>query len=637
MQETKTKNILAAALLAVALVELLRTAWISDDACITFRSALNFIHGYGATFNIDERVQAYTHPLWFLLVSALTAILGSVFTAAFSLSIAISILVLYLLVTRVATHLLAGAIAVSILLLSKAYVDFSTSGLENPLSHLLILIAIMLGLKAIEGKRTRDQVACLLSCSLLYLSRPDLLILVSPFCLLVLYKNYHSRTKSISVLAIASLPVVIWTIFSLIYYGFPFPNTAYAKLGNGIPLTELIIQGGRYLFDSVSRDPITLAAIASGLFIGFRASAAGMALAAGCVLYLAYVVSIGGDFMSGRFLTAPLLVAVALISRTSFSSARIKALAMLFGVLGAMSINSTILSGRSYSDTYISESGIADERGFWFQRTGLMTAANNNFMTTFISLRWQKNTKTVSVFHGGIGAAGLVQGPGAHLIDACALADPLLARLPAQYEPSWRIGHFKRQLPTDYEKSIEESTNLLTDPVTRSYYDTIRTITRGPLFEAERFREIARINFGLVQKPDWDYYKYVAIPRSSQIPIVEIKTLLDGSSYAGSLNADTPVQFTSALEIALPSRLPPKRMSIDFSLSNNSNYKLEGLGNGAYKPLLKLDSTTSPGGDDKMKMVRYVNTLPATERIKITALQGNGLYSLGHFQVNAVP
>ena len=41
-----------------------------DDAHITFRTVWNFVHGYGLTYNPDERVQAYTHPLWMLAITA---------------------------------------------------------------------------------------------------------------------------------------------------------------------------------------------------------------------------------------------------------------------------------------------------------------------------------------------------------------------------------------------------------------------------------------------------------------------------------------------------------------------------------------------------------------------------------------
>src|SRR3954466_11954627 len=53
-----------------------RDAWVSDDAVITFRYVDNLLHGHGASFNPGDKVQGYTHPLWFLLLSVAT-----VFTA----------------------------------------------------------------------------------------------------------------------------------------------------------------------------------------------------------------------------------------------------------------------------------------------------------------------------------------------------------------------------------------------------------------------------------------------------------------------------------------------------------------------------------------------------------------------------
>jgi hypothetical protein len=51
MQPTKPHNDVLAVVLTVGFLELIRTAWISDDAAITLRCVLNLLHGYGATFN----------------------------------------------------------------------------------------------------------------------------------------------------------------------------------------------------------------------------------------------------------------------------------------------------------------------------------------------------------------------------------------------------------------------------------------------------------------------------------------------------------------------------------------------------------------------------------------------------------
>jgi hypothetical protein len=41
---------------AVLLVLLLRTAWVSEDAYISFRVVSNFLSGYGLRWNIADRV-----------------------------------------------------------------------------------------------------------------------------------------------------------------------------------------------------------------------------------------------------------------------------------------------------------------------------------------------------------------------------------------------------------------------------------------------------------------------------------------------------------------------------------------------------------------------------------------------------
>src|SRR5262245_10428589 len=56
-------------LLAFFLLLVIRNAWVSDDAIITFRVVENFLAGYGLGYNPYIRVQAFTHPLWMLLIS----------------------------------------------------------------------------------------------------------------------------------------------------------------------------------------------------------------------------------------------------------------------------------------------------------------------------------------------------------------------------------------------------------------------------------------------------------------------------------------------------------------------------------------------------------------------------------------
>ncbi len=51
-------------------VAVLRAAWLSDDSYITLRTIDNFWNGYGLRWNVIERVQTFTDPLWMLLLAA---------------------------------------------------------------------------------------------------------------------------------------------------------------------------------------------------------------------------------------------------------------------------------------------------------------------------------------------------------------------------------------------------------------------------------------------------------------------------------------------------------------------------------------------------------------------------------------
>jgi DNA-binding beta-propeller fold protein YncE len=363
-----------------------------------------------------------------------------------------------------------------------------------------------------------------------------------PTSLLLAIRYLHQPGMLARCVVVGAIPAVAWTAWSLYYYGFPFPNTAYAKLGAGVPLSERSVQGGVYLLDSITRDPLTLTFIGAGVVAGLTSSSIlDRVLAAGCLLYLAFVVSIGGDFMTGRFLTAPLLVAAVVIARSVLSTRHLWALAAGVGVLGVVGINATLLSGSRYSDTVIDEdTGIADERGFYFQSYGLMALAGSDRLHP---RDWtlSGSARSVTIVCGGLGFKGIELGPAAHLIDECGLGDPLLARLPAERTGKWRIGHFERQLPTDYRESVERQANLLRDPRTRAYYESIRTITRGSLNRLERFREIARMNLGLVETPDWQMYRETRVPASlapANHVLTKLRLAVNGSSNASGLYAD---------------------------------------------------------------------------------------------------
>ena len=612
------------ALLGLALIVIVRTAWMSDDALITLRCVMNFVHGYGPNFNIDERVQAFTHPLWFILISAATLVTRNVFAATFALSIIMSLATWWIVTTKLAASFWSGMIAGAGLLLSKAFVDYSTSGLENPLSHLLLVAGLLFGFVSLEsGGDRRSVTLCVAMLALTYLSRPDLVLLVGPFAGLVLWKCYRTRIETAYVLAVAMAPILSWTWFSLFYYGAPLPNTAYAKLGTGFPLTVLLRQGVVYLHDSYSRDPITLAFISLGVLLAIRQRSGPRAIAVGILLYLAYVISIGGDFMTGRFLTAPLLAASAILAHTPLSTQERWIVALAFAALGGFSLHATILSGRKYSDDTFYPNGIADERGFMFPSRGL-TTASKDFLA---QPNWAPTDgiKSIGIACGLLGIAALNAGPATHYIDSCALADPLLARLPAKFEPGWRIGHFERRLPSGYAQSILTGKNLLEDSATRDYWEVIRRATRGRLLGLDRLAAVARLNLGMTIKPDLESYREGRVaPRTVDLSSLSHQAVSDEAWFA-----PPNTLFEYAIEVRLPSRLAIS--SIDVSL-HNSKYLVEYLNQGTYARLAEFGPTDHDGMIPfRLKLDRP--TAP-TNRIRITEIESYGQYSIGHLFLN---
>jgi arabinofuranosyltransferase len=425
----------------------------------------------------------------------------------------ISVLAFWLAITRAASAWQAAA-GVIVLFFSRAFVDFSTSGLENPLVYLL-LAAIVFGSVRLESGAVdarRGLTRLWLIGSLLYLTRPDAILLAAPL-LIVLTWRFRRSAGLVGAVAVGLLPAVAWTVFAIAYYGFPFPNTAYAKLAMGISRSDLWTQGLLYLFDSIDRDPITLTTI--GFAVALAAldrRAAVVALAAGLVAYLLYVVSIGGDFMAGRFLAAPLFAATLLLgtlARARQTVWSVAALALL--AVGCTAPHLPLWSNSAFDDSANKPSGIIDERGVYFREHSLVRARR----ATFREPQWPSAKRPVPAPRvmptcGLMGTAGLEFGPYVHFIDECALADPLLARLPAVYSPEWRAGHYRRQIPPGYPETLASGTNQLTDAGLRQFYSHLSVITRAPhLFSAARWKAIFGMNAGRDDRLiDRTYFRY---------------------------------------------------------------------------------------------------------------------------------
>lgn len=313
--------------------------------------------------------------------------------------------------------------------------------------------------------------------------------------------------KALAVLSLGFLPLITWEIFSLLYYGFLVPNTAYAKLGVGVSNIELFQQGLYYFWNSVRWDTITLLTmvIAIPIFLVTR-EVRHLFVALGISFYLLYILAIGGDFMSGRFLSAPLFAAVILLSTSRFALPDRAALAAVATItlISFASLHPPELSGPPLFSgvDYGSkigvgplDDGIADERAAYYQTTGLL---NSKLRYEMPDDKWAAAGRLARiqgqqvVIRGGIGFFGVFAGPEVHIVDRYALADPLLARLPAT--TPWRIGHFEREIPEGYLETLSTGQNRITDKDIAELYDKLSVITKGKLFDRNRLIAIWKFN-----------------------------------------------------------------------------------------------------------------------------------------------
>ena len=490
------------------------TAWLADDAFITLRTVDNWLAGYGPRWNVIERVQTYTHPLWMLVTTATCGLTGEYVVSVMAQSALISLAAVAVIAVRVARTTTAAVLAVAALALSSAFVDYSTSGLENPLTHLLLAaFASVVLVGARDDPRRLLRLG--LIASLVAVNRLDAVLMCAPVVALEFWRE--RSPAAVRALLIGALPLAAWELCSVTYYGFAFPNTAYAKLGAGVPTGELVERGFAYLGQSLSADPLTLVVIAAGLATALI-ERAHRPLAAGVVLYLAYVVSIGGDFMAGRFLTAPLLVAVALLSRLPFAfPARGTLAAAAVLVLGSLAADRASFASVSgvEATAEIPAHGIADER-FQYPETSLVrTGLAGQIESAAVRDGQRARAAGVGVvaLHA-VGLAGFSAGPEVHVLDRAGLCDPLLARLPAKYDPAWRTGHFWRALPEGYAESLPDGPLVLADAALVELAEALRLATRAPLFDAGRLRAVWALHAGALEGAvDRDRYRHPLLTR----------------------------------------------------------------------------------------------------------------------------
>jgi arabinofuranosyltransferase len=575
IQSAPNASLLIPLLVAIFTLLVIRRAWICDDAYITFRTIDNFFHGYRLTWNVTERVQVYTHPLWMLLLTFVSWIFKDLYLTSLGVSIILAIATVVLLTTRLTRSEKTGAVLVLVLALSKSFVDFSTSGLENPLSHFLAVLFFWLFFRFEKDLKSFFWLSFV--ASLAILNRMDTALIYLPA---MLYAFWQVRSKkAVLWLLLSQLPFLLWEIFATFYYGFPFPNTAYAKLNTGLVSSDLIHQGLLYMLNAIEYDPISPLIIFAGILLTFLSFKKKNALLAfGTTLYLLYTIKIGGDFMEGRFLTLSLICAAIMISQLDFERVSMPALVIASGLLLLISINVPNPTFRlndlgpiDSGPIHVGENGILNERLLYYGGTGLLNARRNDALPNFywgVDGERSRNAQDTLIERLGIGLFGYFAGPDVYILDRLALADPLLARLPMRQDANWRVGHYERMIPAGYKETLQLERNVIEDPDLALFYDKLTIITRGSLASPQRLLEIWKMNTG-----QYDYLIHserFQFPTMQRIDLAKVSTPLPRATLC---TASDPVSMDdSGIEIQLSQISHDQWLQI--ALDHNDKYRL---------------------------------------------------------------
>lgn len=358
----------AGVLLAWGLLRAVMLAWICDDAFVSLRYAANLIDGHGLVYNAGEYVEGYTNLLWTLLLAAALALGAPDVESAEWLGIAFHLALALVLLAASWRRQRRGdeflPLAAGVVLISPDFQVWASGGLETSLFACLALLGVLLAREAIESHRAALFGGLVLS--LLVLTRPDGVLFAGTAWLGVALRAAPRRRVG-ALLRVAG-PVVLtlaaWAAFKLAYYGELLPTAFYSKSVMRPYYEQGLVYLGLYLASNWFL-PLAVLGWAVWRLRSRRAwderDADAAMLAAPALLFLLYVVHVGGDFMYARRIlpAVPLLLLALEEQLAALKDRRLRILAVAACVAAAALPYPVFDAGTARVR------GVADERRFY--------------------------------------------------------------------------------------------------------------------------------------------------------------------------------------------------------------------------------------------------------------------------------
>ena len=281
--------------------------FIQDDAYISYRYVANFLNGDGLVYNIGERIEGFTNFGWviyliwggalglnYILISQIT---GWLFGAGI---IALTYLIAQVVFEK---NKLLSTASIMLVAFNLSLAHWSPAGLETAAFAFFAILSVYLFIKRSWW--------LIFSILMTVWIRPDGVVIAGLLILIeaILTKKIPKFTVSCNAIALVlSLPFVAFKYF---YYGSIIPNPFYAKTGlNLVQLKNGIEYSVTYLTD--------YAFYGAGFLIPLlfyrRLSYSARVVWWTCVIFVLYIVVIGGDVLKVHRFFLPIFGTTAILS-----------------------------------------------------------------------------------------------------------------------------------------------------------------------------------------------------------------------------------------------------------------------------------------------------------------------------------
>jgi arabinofuranosyltransferase len=478
--------------------------WVQEDAFIDFRIIGNLLAGHGPVYNLGERVEVYSNPLWIALLAGLHEVLPFVSVEWLALDLGLVGTATGFVLAGRAVQRLGRArherlvLPVGLLIASvvAGVWEFSTSGLEMGLVFAWLGGSYWLLVRTEAVRRSAVTTAFVIGLGPLI--RPELatiaLVNLVALGLIVAAPGWSGpagrwRRYGMPLVAALALPV-LYELWRAAYFALVVSNTTLAKdRGSGWA------QGFTYLWDFVAPYtlwlpfvlvlPFAVPKVRAWWRAGDRTGVVLLVapVVAGVVDAL-LVVHLGGDYMADRLLLPAFLSACLPLS---LDVAQLRT-ALVVPAVG-IAVWALVCGGWLRPDAgpgIQDHHGIGDERAIWITVTGdhhpIMAADYRNASavyyrnlaargaaqgiqqlsvitdpTVLVNPTGTRPARSPLPFHlavnvYSIGVTGYVSGPDVYLFDQLSLANPVGAHVTPQTTgrptqrtvigPAWMIGRF---------------------------------------------------------------------------------------------------------------------------------------------------------------------------------------------------